>query len=309
MAFAKRTAVSRSISGGAHFYYREPWSRDRVCDLVRRVNAEAPRAFLADRSVLKEGDRPSSEDAWLYGSWEYVKLATDGSLPQEVAAHERALRGERGTSTTLFLAGGSSQDDSEERKLRFTSDLQVFVYPDLSLTEMDFCGTYTDWGNDEFIEKGGLEEEFQWASNVLDVIVRAFPPAWGRLGEHVPTPYTFPREAPAILDSRKLPSSRLWWINVFGPDYVEAFGREFLLGAPGYRREEVARNCILYRITRDFLIFGDPDPPPQEVEAYFRAHPNGRRTRYRPLLAEELIPRRYRAILQVRGGPGRPQRP
>jgi len=255
--------------------------------------------FLANRHVRKPGEPLSSDDAWSYGSWEYIKIATDERLPQEIAAHERI---------DLFLAGGPARDDSGERTLQFASDLQILVYPDLSLTELDFGGTYLDWGNDKYIERGGLEDEFQWSAEALDVIARAFPPAWGRLGEHVPMPYIFSKEAPAMLDSRKLPRARLWWINVFGPGYVEGFGKDFLLGAPGYRKEEVTPGCIVHQITKDFLVFGEPDPAPADVEAYFRAHPNGRRAKYKALLAKELIPRRYRAIMEGRGGSGRPRR-
>jgi hypothetical protein len=83
----------------------------------------------------------------------------------------------------------------------------------------------------------------------------------------------------------------LWfinWVNVFGPSYVEKYGRDFLLNAPGFKKEELEGGSILYQVTEGFAPWEASDPPPEEVESYFDAHPLVHRVVYRPWLKREL---------------------
>ena len=50
----------------------------------------------------------------------------------------------------------------------------------------------------------------------------------------------------------------LFWANFYGPAAVERWGREFLLGAPGWKKSEIAGGIIEYVLTPDPL--EPPDP-------------------------------------------------
>lgn len=43
------------------------------------------------------------------------------------------------------------------------------------------------------------------------------------------------------------------WVNIFGPPYVEKYGREFLLGLPGYQSKELPDGAIHHQLTPSFL--------------------------------------------------------
>jgi hypothetical protein len=60
----------------------------------------------------------------------------------------------------------------------------------------------------------------------------------------------------------------LYWANFFGPPYVEKFGRKFLLGAPGWKKEELDDGGILYVVTESYFEWWSK--PPKEVLEYFR---------------------------------------
>ncbi len=60
------------------------------------------------------------------------------------------------------------------------------------------------------------------------------------------------------------------WVNIFGPPYVEKYGREFLLGLPGYKTEDLPDGGIFYQLSPAFLT-DDPQAAEalrQEVIAY-----------------------------------------
>ncbi len=89
---------------------------------------------------------------------------------------------------------------------------------------------------------------------------------------------------------RRIP--RISWATIFGPRYVEKYGHDFLLGAPGYRKEELPDGSILYQVTEHFFVTDDEverAPSPEEVEGYFRQHPEVRKIVYRPLLLRNFI--------------------
>lgn len=53
------------------------------------------------------------------------------------------------------------------------------------------------------------------------------------------------------ISARKL--EYIFWANFFGPAYVERYGRDFLLGAPGWRVEELDDGGILYVLSPSFV--------------------------------------------------------
>lgn len=84
---------------------------------------------------------------------------------------------------------------------------------------------------------------------------------------------------------------KIWflnWLNVFGLSYVETYGRDFLLEAPGFDKRELADGSILYQVTEGFAPWEAQDPSPEEVEAYFTAHPKVGRVKYRSWLKKAL---------------------
>lgn len=76
---------------------------------------------------------------------------------------------------------------------------------------------------------------------------------------------------------RKL--TKIMWATFFGPEYIRKYGREFLLGAPGWKKEELEPEGILYIISPDinhrFRV-----AKAQEIKEYFA--PKATATTYRP---------------------------
>jgi len=97
---------------------------------------------------------------------------------------------------------------------------------------------------------------------------------------------------PALEKARKAVARHtIWaidWINVFGPPYVEKFGKEFLLGAPAHREEAVEGHLIVYQPTKGFFPWEAAEPSPAAVERYFTSHPDIPWVEYRPWLKQAL---------------------
>lgn len=88
---------------------------------------------------------------------------------------------------------------------------------------------------------------------------------------------------------------RISWTNVFGPPYVEKYGRDFLLDAPGHRAEELEDGSILYQVTERFFLTEEDierGPTVEEVERHFKQHPAIKRIIYQPVLLKDFVPRR-----------------
>ena len=60
----------------------------------------------------------------------------------------------------------------------------------------------------------------------------------------------------------------VFWANFYGRPYVEKYGKEFLLGAPGWKKRELADGTIEYILTES--LFTRPDPTlEKEIKEYF----------------------------------------
>lgn len=68
------------------------------------------------------------------------------------------------------------------------------------------------------------------------------------------------------LDTGGLPW--LFWANFYGPAAVERWGRDFLLGAPGWKKNELTGGIIEYVVTPDPLAPLDPGFE-GEIRSYF----------------------------------------
>jgi len=63
--------------------------------------------------------------------------------------------------------------------------------------------------------------------------------------------------------------TRIMWANFFGPAYVQKYGREFLLNAPGWLKEELPEGGVLYILSPNALQRWSIVNR-REMEAYFR---------------------------------------
>jgi hypothetical protein len=54
-------------------------------------------------------------------------------------------------------------------------------------------------------------------------------------------------------DGRKLRLKHIGWVNFFGPAYVEKYGRDFLLGLPGYKTELLPDGGVFHQLSPTFV--------------------------------------------------------
>ena len=60
----------------------------------------------------------------------------------------------------------------------------------------------------------------------------------------------------------------IYWANFFGPEYVAKYGREFLLNAPGWKKEELHDGGVLLQLSPR-ITETDQGPELQELANYF----------------------------------------
>jgi|SRR5690554_1404431 len=61
---------------------------------------------------------------------------------------------------------------------------------------------------------------------------------------------------------------KIFWANFYGRPWVEKYGKDFLLGAPGWKKEELPDGTIKYILTES--PFTRPDPTlEKEIKEYF----------------------------------------
>ncbi len=65
---------------------------------------------------------------------------------------------------------------------------------------------------------------------------------------------------------RKL--KEIYWVNFFGPEYVEKYGREFLLNAPGWKKEELSDGGLLLQLS-PHISQTDQETTLQDLANYF----------------------------------------
>ena len=69
----------------------------------------------------------------------------------------------------------------------------------------------------------------------------------------------------AVIAKRRL--TKLCWYNVFGPDYCEKYGREFLLKAPAQQTEDLGELGVAVRVTARLSAW--LKKPDEKIVAYF----------------------------------------
>jgi hypothetical protein len=60
----------------------------------------------------------------------------------------------------------------------------------------------------------------------------------------------------------------IYWVNFFGPEYVAKYGREFLLNAPGWKKEELHDGGVFYQLS-PLITETDQGRQLQELADYF----------------------------------------
>lgn len=88
----------------------------------------------------------------------------------------------------------------------------------------------------------------------------------------------------------KLELVSLGWANYFGPEYVNKYGKDFFMSAPGYKKQELPDGGILYLVSKDFITTDIKDAPTKEVVTnYFETHPLIEKINYEPIYLEDTI--------------------
>lgn len=62
----------------------------------------------------------------------------------------------------------------------------------------------------------------------------------------------------------------IFWANFFGPDYVKKYGRDYLLNAPGWKKEELSGDSVLYVVGESYSDWRNNRRQSQETLDYFR---------------------------------------
>jgi len=75
-------------------------------------------------------------------------------------------------------------------------------------------------------------------------------------------------------DVRKLRLKHIGWVNFFGPAYVEKYGRDFLLGLPGYKTEVLPDGGVFHQLSPAFVARSEQEARAlrRQVIAYCAQH-------------------------------------
>lgn len=72
---------------------------------------------------------------------------------------------------------------------------------------------------------------------------------------------------------KKTELKHIYWANFFGPAYVKKFGNDFLLGAPGWKKEKLGDGGVLCVVTESYYDWWSK--PPKNVLEYFQTQVPG----------------------------------
>ena len=75
-------------------------------------------------------------------------------------------------------------------------------------------------------------------------------------------------------DVRKLRLKHIGWVNFFGPAYVQKYGRDFLLGLPGYKTELLPDGGVFHQLSPTFVAGSEKEAKAlrRQVIAYCARH-------------------------------------
>lgn len=119
-----------------------------------------------------------------------------------------------------------------------------------------------------YVEPLSAQKVEQMALGLLEVGKQLYPmlkPTYGDIDGWIEV--TEEEMLDSHVEQRKLPY--LMWANFFGPEYIQKYGKEFLMNAPGWLKEELPDGGVLY-VVGPSLLDRWSVVSKQEVEAYFR---------------------------------------
>ena len=188
----------------------------------------------------------------------------------------------------------TSGEPGEEKPEIWTSlnlIVHVWIWEVADYLEVQLAGPM--WERGWYAMETGLAED--WMQDLLAKTLEIRSQSWPAFVD-IGAGYDVRNAFKTFKQERRIP--RISWANIFGPAYVKKYGKRFLLDAPGFRTEELSDGSILYQVTERFFLTEDDverGPPPEEIEAYFRKHPEVHRIVYRPVLRRDFVPRSRRS--------------
>jgi hypothetical protein len=155
--------------------------------------------------------------------------------------------------------------------LRFEDLPGVFLGLDFSQFDDErnllYLGTLLDF---QFFQKDERHLVEPTAQRILELGRLLYPLTQSWLGLIDVSNPILPRD---ILKRRL---KHLGWVNFFGPPYVEKYGRDFLLGLPGYRTELLPDGGVFHQLSPTFVAADEAEARhlqlQQEVIAYCRRY-------------------------------------
>jgi hypothetical protein len=281
-----------------------PWEPGEIQAIIREMRKRHVPFMIASRRRLERGrmaqEARESGPRLVHGIWEYVPIVDEESVRSIVAQEQRKVFDV--LKTELHLVRGYSDRADLPKTTQDvrceTKDLDILVSTDAPFTEVTFGLHLAEHPYaDDHLTDGSFEGYVDDLMAFLETVCAATTPAFGRITSSTSM---IERLEQTIVDHR-LPENEIAWAMVFGPPYVEEYGRDFLLNAPGHRVEELENGSILFQATEAFLAWEDPKPVKRRLERYFRLQKKLKRARYRPAEARRhMTPKAYKAALERR---------
>jgi hypothetical protein len=92
--------------------------------------------------------------------------------------------------------------------------------------------------------------------------------------------------------ANKLKVNEIHWINIFGKKYIDHYGRDYFMDAPGYKIEELKNGGVFYQPTNSLIIQDDENAISQEnVINYFQMNDKIKSLKYVPVYRREILPK------------------
>jgi hypothetical protein len=190
----------------------------------------------------------------------------------------REYPGMRTAGTSIRI--GSKSGQPQVMKVRINIDESI------GIGEIYF-GRSIPPGSYEYIGKH-LEPFIQRNLEFATFFYEETKPLYAVIGKDRPYSIGVPSVTHRVLKRNDI--SMIYWANFYSHVYVEKFGEEFLISAPGQRKEKLTDGGIYYQLSQEFLVPNEIETPSaQEIVQYFESHPKIRKVKCEILLARELL--------------------
>jgi hypothetical protein len=170
----------------------------------------------------------------------------------------------------VFLISESRQDEYKYLQLWFELSWKRSEYGDLTHQQLYAYSEDTAL----FIQKK-LHREF-YAQRFLNVgtqMYNVLQPEFGWMERCPSRGYT------KLQDVGSLKIPHIYWANFFGPSYVKKVGEEFLMDAPGWKKDSLDDGGILYVLAPHMGSVRKNNPLLESVKTYFQVDSVRRKTK------------------------------